>query len=544
MVFDNEQLKLRERVSAGRQSDLYSLENDDTLLKMYRTSGNQTRLDRINRLISSGSSRLRARCAWPAGTFTFHDRDAVIVPFVAHQSTLAHLIPRAKRQASFPNLDWRGMMRFAEQLAQCVAAVHAENMLVGDLDLHNVLISMDNELILTRCDSFLLEGEAIDPADSAAALQWPPPELKTGQVESTARTIDHDNFTLARLIFELVFLNDEPTQKDVGDWAALFNGELSRGGRAHPTLHVTANMLSPGLVACFRQATDPSSTRSTPRPDAERWSRELAAMASSMRTCAVEKTHTYRSDMASGCPWCELALEAPGSAEFSGPQASSRPARPSAEAAAHTGATGNAAPMPSAQRGHTTGNQASSQRPPIPAQARKNRLFIAFVVAAAGALAVIVLRSSQHASAGSDAGTPDQRADAVISRWFDAINAPQGHPDDVIKLYAASAVTYRGQRNSQPNVFFPYLFNRWPERDYKPVPSTQTTTCDPQSPTCAVSVTVLFRVARPGATNHGCVTYQFTVNVASQPALISDENSSPAAPGACDALDGSSGASQ
>ncbi|RAR48823.1 hypothetical protein C7401_1486 [Paraburkholderia unamae] len=511
MGFDNEHPKLRERVSAGRQSDSYRLENDYRLLKIYRTPHSQARMERIGRLISSGSSRLRARCAWPMETFTFQEKDAVAVAFVAHQSTLAQRIPPAKRQASFPDLDWRGVVRFAGQLAQCVATVHAENMLVGDLDLHNVLIDSHNELILTRCDSFLLEGEAIDPSDSAAELQCPPPELQTGRGESTVRTIDHDNFTLARLIFKLVFLDDGQTQNSVGDWAALFNGEHARSAPAGGAHRVTPSMLSPGLVACFRRAADPSSTRSTPRPDAERWSRELAAMASSMRTCEVDNTHTYRADMEGGCPWCASAREAPASDKVGQTPVSPGPSSPSR---------------------------------PTPAQARRSRAFIAFGIAAAGALAFIVLKSSQHASAGNDGNAPEQRANAVISQWFDAINAPQGNPDALLKLYAASAVTYGGDPHSQPGKYFPYLFSKWPERDYKPVPSTQTATCNPQSPTCEVSVTVLFRVARPGAANGGCVQYRFTVNVAGQPALITDESSARAAQGACSALGGGPGASQ
>ncbi|SAL73275.1 hypothetical protein AWB69_08971 [Caballeronia udeis] len=517
MAVDDERIKLRGRRSAGRQSDLYEIEGDaGTLLKLFRHAGNQAQRDRIDRLIASGSSRLRARCAWPLRRLTVQTFDAVLVPCVEHGATLADLIPRNKRQRTFPGLTWRDMIRFAAQLADCAAAVHAENMLIGDFELHNVLIKQDKELILTRCDGFLLEGEAVDPADSAAQWQYPPPETNAPADGQLKRTTDHDNFTLARLIFQLVFVSDEANPDSVKDWAALLRTQGPSGAQLNATRRTMLKMLSPELVACFRLALDPSSTRSSPRPSAELWSRELSAMADSMRACTQVSTHAYRDGLESGCPWCALAAKDRELDEFSNPRSPPVGPRP---------------PAPPLQEKAAL----------LSSPQKRKRLYVGLGALACCVLILVLSKKNEQASTTTGVATLDERADALINDWFDAINAQNGDPGAVTKLYSASAVAYDGKAESQPNVFYPHIFAKYTKRDYRPVPGTLSTSCNPQNQTCTVNVTVRFEVTQSSGTHGGCWQYRFTVNASSQPASIEREDGQGIQ---CSLVANSSGASQ
>ncbi len=141
--------------------------------------------------------------------------------------------------------------------------------------------------------------------------RYTPPELlKRATFENVIRTTNTDNFSLAVLLFQLLFLGRHPFagrykgNADIDEETAIrqrqFAYSLSNTKKklSPPPDSINISDLPEDIVKLFHQAFEADI-----RPNAAEWIPALDAMLKSMETCRVSALHTYPAQMAE-CPWC------------------------------------------------------------------------------------------------------------------------------------------------------------------------------------------------------------------------------------------------
>jgi len=114
--------------------------------------------------------------------------------------------PRVRAQV-MPKFNWRYLHRAARNLSAALAALHARDYVVGDLNESNIRVMPTALVTLIDTDSFqvraLMQNTTQLYPCPVARLEYTPPELQ-GHALNEPRKPEHDNFGLAVLIFQLL----------------------------------------------------------------------------------------------------------------------------------------------------------------------------------------------------------------------------------------------------------------------------------------------------------------------------------------------------
>jgi uncharacterized protein len=229
-------------------------------------------------------------------------------------------VPKSRRQ-SFPDADYRFLVRAAINMARAVAAAHATSTIVGDLNNEGFLISRQAIVSLIDADSFQIpDGKGGHYLCRVKRIEYTPPELIGLSLSRTVRTPNHDAFGLAVLIFQLLFMGRHPfagTPKrgDIPIAEAIrlsrFVYSLKRNVGLSPPIGMPSLHDFPSDIAkAFEEAF--SSNDNSPRPSADQWVTLLTSLERGLRSCGISKFHAYPAG-ASACIWCsaERALGLP-----------------------------------------------------------------------------------------------------------------------------------------------------------------------------------------------------------------------------------------
>lgn len=227
------------------------------------------------------------------------------------------LYSTASRRKEFPTADWAFLVQTALNCAGVFEELHAAGHLVGDVNESNLLVSpKDATVRLIDCDSFQIRaGGQVFRCEVGVPL-FTPPELQGQSFAGLERTASHEGFSLAVLLFHLLFLGRHPFtgvftgQGEMTPERAIreFRFAYGRNARAlqmaPPAIHLPLSTLPAELTVLFEQAFAPDASR-TGRPTATAWYQALQNLARSLRTCPQEPTHRYPQHLAA-CPWCEM----------------------------------------------------------------------------------------------------------------------------------------------------------------------------------------------------------------------------------------------
>ena len=223
------------------------------------------------------------------------------------------LYSTASRRKEFPTADWAFLVQTALNCAGVFEELHAAGHLVGDVNESNLLVSpKDATVRLIDCDSFQIRaGGQVFRCEVGVPL-FTPPELQGQSFAGLERTASHEGFSLAVLLFHLLFLGRHPFtgvftgQGEMTPERAIreFRFAYGRNARAlqmaPPAIHLPLSTLPAELTALFEQAFAPDASR-TGRPTATAWYQALQNLArAALRTCP--RAHAPLSAAPGGLP--------------------------------------------------------------------------------------------------------------------------------------------------------------------------------------------------------------------------------------------------
>jgi DNA-binding helix-hairpin-helix protein with protein kinase domain/uncharacterized protein YgiM (DUF1202 family) len=331
---DGSPVSLGDRIGRGGEGEVYALANDKALaVKIYSGSGGADRRDKINAMVSAKLSDRTPLVAFP--THTVQKRNGEFAGFIMRKVNghrpLFELYAPGARKSNFPHANYPFLVQTALNFANAVGAVHAAGCVIGDINHSGILIAENAIVSLIDADSFQLVDGTRRYLCRVGVPDYTPPELQGMKLNSVVRTPNHDNFGVAIVIFQLLFMGrhpfsgsyqrgEMPIEKAIGEHRFAY-GILRNVGMKPPPAAPLLKHFPPQLGAAFEAAFGPGALRPEPR----HWITLLKALQRDLQPCKVDPLHHYWRGSPE-CPWCRME-RLQGISLFLPPQ---RPAAPSA----------------------------------------------------------------------------------------------------------------------------------------------------------------------------------------------------------------------
>ncbi|HNX98597.1 MAG TPA: hypothetical protein PKK12_13040, partial [Candidatus Aminicenantes bacterium] len=240
-----------------------------------------------------------------------------LMPRIADAEPIHKLYGPTHRKETFPHADWRFLVRAAKNLAAAFYVIHQYGYVVGDVNEGNILVNDKACVRLIDCDSFQVRSSDSLYYCEVGVAQFTPPELQKSSNFRLARSENHDNFGLAILIFQLLFLGrhpyagvyagkeDMPIEKAIAEFRFAYGRNAPMRAMKAPPNSVGLPIVPGHIAELFEQAFSEEGTRNGGRPKAGDWWDVLDPFENKLRRCSADAVHHYYAGLSS-CPWCKL----------------------------------------------------------------------------------------------------------------------------------------------------------------------------------------------------------------------------------------------
>jgi DNA-binding helix-hairpin-helix protein with protein kinase domain len=317
MIFrgvNNEQYVTGGELGRGGEGTVYALQSHSGLvLKKYNKPLSEEKICKLHRMVAIRSAAIETYSAWPADVV--RDEQGTAWGFVMKKLTgfapLHKLFSPMDRKNLFPDKGYNFLAHVARNLATAFYKLHEAGLIVGDVNEGNILVNHNGLIAFIDCDSFqVTDGKRYFFCEVGVPRYTPPELLKKGSFEKVIRTVNTDSFSLAVLIFQLLFLGRHPfagknkSSTDYDEETAIrhkqfaYSLESQKKKLSPPPDSFDINNLPEALVRLFHLAFEQDS-----RPEPALWIKAIDEMLRELSTCYESRLHVYPSKL-SECPWC------------------------------------------------------------------------------------------------------------------------------------------------------------------------------------------------------------------------------------------------
>ena len=227
------------------------------------------------------------------------------------------------RKKYFPELDYKGLIIIAYNLAEVVNCLHEHAVVVGDLNYHNIVVNPDGTVCLIDTDSYdIVDKKTSEHFPCVVGVQeMLAPELQTvSYLKDGEFSKETDLFSLAILIFRLLMSNADPfggiltTNISASEIAAndsIINGECPyvreiEGKKVPdwaPSFDILPKYIQELFIRVFDYTFDTYRTQIGKRPTAKEWMEALMRYYNEpLKRCEADLFHWYRPDLVE-CPF-------------------------------------------------------------------------------------------------------------------------------------------------------------------------------------------------------------------------------------------------
>jgi DNA-binding helix-hairpin-helix protein with protein kinase domain len=307
--------ELDREIKRGGEGAIRLLRGEPGLLAKVLHHPNDERRQKIEAMIADPRARLREFCAWPSAPLI--DDRGRLLGFTMRRAPGVEwflLAGIGSRLQIRPTADYRFLVGCSANLARAIAALHAEGIVVGDINESLAFVAEDGKVTLIDCDSFQFKARGQLFACDVAKPEYLPPELQGDpSVRGIRRQKQHDLFGLAVLVFEMLMLGRHPfagvpvsgelpeTQECIRRKMYPYARPPGTRGLRPPPHTLPLEALGAECVALFDAAFG-----SGERPAAATWVAALDRLMQSLRRCSVNPAHWFGLQ---ACPLCVIEAE-------------------------------------------------------------------------------------------------------------------------------------------------------------------------------------------------------------------------------------------
>ena len=232
------QVRLGEVIGRGGEGEVRAiLGHSDQVAKVYARAPDAKQGQKLRTMADSTDPGLLKIAAWPSDLLL--GRQGLVQGFVMPRAKSAENVhelysPKSRADA-FPTADFRFLVHVGANIARAFATVHERGHIVGDVNHGNVLVGSDGTVMLIDCDSFQVRnGSNLFTCDVGSPL-FTAPELHGRPFRGLVRTVNHDRFGLAVLLFYLLYMGRHP-----------YAGRYSGSGEMSPERFIAENLFAYG----------------------------------------------------------------------------------------------------------------------------------------------------------------------------------------------------------------------------------------------------------------------------------------------------------
>jgi DNA-binding helix-hairpin-helix protein with protein kinase domain len=318
---------LAKQIGKGGEGAIYeTAEQQDIAIKLYWPDKAQSRRDKITAMASAQWYKTSSFVAFPIDVL--FSSNGVFVGFVMKKiggSKPIHMLySPASRKVEFSRANYKFLIRAAGNIARAVASVHSLGCVIGDINHSGFLVSDKAVSILIDSDSFQVVAASHKYLCQVGTPEYTPPELQGARFDRVARTANHDNFGLAVLVFQILFMGkhpfagryqgsgDMPLERAIGEFRFAYSAQPSRTKMQPPPGAPLLTDFPPHIGAAFENAFGQQGQ--TQRSTAAEWVSLLDNLETYLVQCAADPSHQHVKDKP--CPWCRMEQSSPGFVTF------------------------------------------------------------------------------------------------------------------------------------------------------------------------------------------------------------------------------------
>jgi DNA-binding helix-hairpin-helix protein with protein kinase domain len=315
-------IRLGKKIGSGGEGDVYELllSPKTTVAKIYKKPLDEKKQEKLRLMARGCNEDLKGISAWPTDVLSTRPNGPVVgfvMPKIADAEPIHKVYGPTHRKEAFPHADWRFLVRAAKNLAAAFYVIHQYGYVIGDVNEGNILVNDRACVRLIDCDSFQVRSREQLYCCEVGVAQFTPPEIQKSGNFRLERTANHDNFGLAILIFQLLFLGrhpyagvysgkeDMPIEKAITEFRFAYSKHAHTKAIAPPPNSVGLAIVPAQLADLFERAFADTGTRSSGRPLAGDWWDVLDPLENKLRKCSSDSVHHYYAGLSS-CPWCKL----------------------------------------------------------------------------------------------------------------------------------------------------------------------------------------------------------------------------------------------
>jgi DNA-binding helix-hairpin-helix protein with protein kinase domain len=308
-------------IGKGGEGTVSRIEGDNSLAAKVYTDGKQReREEKITAMVAKELHKISNLVAFPIDTLLGDRGDFVgfTMRRVDGFRPVHELYGPGSRKAHFPKADYRFLVRAALNISRAIATVHRTGCVIGDINHSGILVDERATITLIDADSFQFQLGEIVYKCRVGVAEYTPPEIQKVPLQKVIRRQSHDNFGLAVVAFQLLFMGkhpyagrysgqgEMPIEKAIGEGRFAYSVQRRSVTRMDPPpFALSLGDLNYEVQAAFERAFDADANRYEARPTAAEWVEVLSRLESDLVACITSATHFF-SKYASSCPWCSI----------------------------------------------------------------------------------------------------------------------------------------------------------------------------------------------------------------------------------------------
>lgn len=305
---------LTERVGSGGEGTVYACEDSSIVAKIYHEPITEEKAEKLRWMAANKNEQLLKVAAWVIDILT-DAPDGKIVGFLmpnVKAKEIHELYSLKSRRVYFPEATWHFLVHTAANLARAFHNLHQNAHVMGDINHGNCVVLADGTVKLIDCDSYSIKTEKMRYPCEVGVATHLAPELQGVNLRAAKRTEKHDNFGLAVIIFQLLFLGrhpfagnypgseDKPLEDCIREHLFAYGKNAAIKNVRQPPGTLALAAVSPRVAVLFERA-----FLTEERPAPHEWVEALEDLAHNLEQCRLHPGHLYFAELVA-CPWCEI----------------------------------------------------------------------------------------------------------------------------------------------------------------------------------------------------------------------------------------------
>lgn len=316
-------LRLGAELGRGGEGSVYALaDRTDVVAKIYHHRPNAEKSAKIVAMAKLSTDRLLKLAAWPTGSIhAASGRGQVLgflMPRISGYKPAFNLYSPKLRLQEFPSAGWAFLIHAAANAARAFAVIHESGHVIGDVNHGNLVVAGDATVKLIDCDSFQVSAKGQRWFCDVGVSTHQPPEFQSlSSYKHLLRTPNHDNFGLAVIVFQFLFMarhpfsgrylgsGDMPIERAIREYRFAYGANALALQMKPPPGSLSLNGVNRKLALLFERAFSREGSRDGARPKPDEWIAALQELARGLKKCAANPAHEYHGALAK-CPWCDI----------------------------------------------------------------------------------------------------------------------------------------------------------------------------------------------------------------------------------------------